>query len=137
MNLAERLKKIRTDAGLKQAAFGEAVGLSQKAVSQYESGRYQPGKARLFVVAEKFNVNTEWLIDGEGEPYKTQTINSLSKKKIEDAYIRELFQALPVEMQRRVIEALREIIPCQDTSSNVGANIGTVNGNVSINQGLK
>lgn len=130
MTLGERIKKIRSDAGLTQKEFGEVIGVGRLYVSSLEIGQAQPGKARLFVIADKFNVNLEWLQTGNGEPYLS---DEFKRERAERDYIVRLFTSLPVEMQRQIVDALREIVGA--SPQNVVNNNGTINGN--INQGNK
>lgn len=130
MTLGERIKKIRSDAGLTQKEFGECIGVGRLYVSSLEIGQAQPGKARLFVIADKFNVNLEWLQAGNGEPYLS---DEFKRERAERDYIVRLFTSLPVEMQKQIIDALREIVGT--SPQNVVNNNGTINGN--INQGNK
>lgn len=130
MTLGERIKKIRSDAGLTQKEFGEVIGVGRLYVSSLEIGQAQPGKARLFVIADKFNVNLEWLQTGNGEPYLS---DEFKRERAERDYIVRLFTSLPPEMQKQIIDALREIVGA--STQNVVNNSGTINGN--INQGNK
>ena len=130
MTLGERIKKIRSDAGLTQKEFGEVIGVGRLYVSSLEIGQAQPGKARLFVIADKFNVNLEWLQTGNGEPYLS---DEFKRERAERDYIVRLFTSLPIEMQKQIIDALREIVGAP--TQNVVNNSGTINGN--INQGNK
>ena len=85
MTVGDRLREIRVKAGLTQTEFGDIVGLGQRTLSEYERGVNQPGVGRLYLIAEKFGVNSEWLIHGEGEPYKTKEV--VDREKIEPAAV--------------------------------------------------
>lgn len=135
MTIGERIKTIRVNAGLTQTAFGVKVGLEQRTVSDYERGIAAPGKGRLFLIAEKFGVNPDWLIEGIGEPYKSKEISAEDRAKIEREHIRRLFSELSPKTQRAVIDALKDMIE-QDKLESACRNsikIETVNGHVSIN----
>ena len=109
MTLADRLRKIRIDANLRQAEFGALVGLGQKTVSEYESGRSAPGVARLLVIADKFGINPDWLIKGDGEPeFKSQTIDAETRAQIEREHINRLFSELTPATQKIILEVLRD-----------------------------
>lgn len=137
MTLGERIKKIRQDAGLLQRKFGELVGLDANTISGYETNRDKPGKARLYVIADKFGINPEWLIDGKGEPYKSQEVDEATRKKIEREHIRRIFLQLPEETQLAILDVLRNEIaaqtPTRVTNNNAEVN-GDVSGDVTINQ---
>lgn len=139
MTIGERLKKIRTDAGLLQKKFGELVGLDANTVSGYEIGRNKPGAARLYLIADKFNVNPEWLINGEGEPYKSQTVDAETRAQIEREHINRLFSELTPATQRIILEVLRDKVAAiqkEKPSASVEVN-NTSGGVINIQQEIK
>lgn len=75
--MKERIKRIRKDAKLTQAAFAETLGATRAMVSEYEIGRVIPDKAMQMLICSKFNVSEQWLETGEGEPYKRGLIPQL------------------------------------------------------------
>ena len=142
MTLSERLKKIRTDAGLRQAEFGALVGLGQKTVSEYESGRATPGVSRLLTIAEKFGVNPEWLIKGVGDAvYKGQAVDDVTREQIEREYISRLFSELTPRTQQIILEVLRDKVASgAATHETVNASVvvnKTSGGVININQDMK
>lgn len=137
MELKDRIKKIRSDAGLTQKEFGEKIGVGRIYVSGWETNQSEPGKARLFVIAEKFHVNIDWLTTGEGEPYVDKSVDAETRREIEFEYIKKLFTALPSELQTQILAALREMVATGSTTPRLINNHidvhGTINGDVSIN----
>ena len=80
MTLAERITKIRIDAGKTKVAFAEILNISDSLIARLENGTRELTKRTAADICEKFNVNPEWLETGEGEPYndaKTPTIKLL------------------------------------------------------------
>lgn len=67
--MEERIKKIRKDAGLKQAEFAEKIGLKASTVTSYETGLRVPSDAVVVSICREFGVSEVWLRDGIGEPY--------------------------------------------------------------------
>lgn len=134
MNIKLRIKRIRNDAGLSQREFGQAVGVTPVVVSGWETGRVEVGKSRLYVIAEKFSVNIDWLLYGEGKTYKTvDAIDEETRARIEDEYIIKLFSSLPPETQERILEVLRRHVANQKDGRGkniVVNNNGTFNGNI-------
>lgn len=64
--IQERLEMVRRSTGLSQAAFGERLGLSDRAYKNYELGiRDLPLRVALDI-SEKFEVNVGWLVTGDG-----------------------------------------------------------------------
>lgn len=106
MTIQQRIIKIRTDAGLSQAAFGNILNISNSTISLMESGRRELSKRTAADVCEKFNVNSEWLETGKGEPYNDAVTPTLKLLKAEyklddlDVQIIEKYMELsPIERQ--------------------------------------
>lgn len=133
MTLQERIKKVRRDAKLTQAKFGKIIGLSEGSMTNIETGRDKPGEARLYLIAEKFNVNPEWLINGIGEPYKQSEADAATKERIEREHIRRLFSELSPKTQEIILDVLREHVGLAHVKNNAAVN-GDVSGDVIINQ---
>ena len=68
MELNERIKRIRKELKLTQKNFGESIGISGPSVAKLESGENNPSKQTISLICSKFNVNPEWLKDGEDVP---------------------------------------------------------------------
>lgn len=66
MNIGERLKKLRKELGLTQAAFAARIGSVQNTVTGYESGRRNPSAPVISLICREFNVREEWLRTGDG-----------------------------------------------------------------------
>ncbi len=60
--MAERLREIRTEAGLTQAKFGEMLSVSQDTVSLWEKGRSVPTTDTLALICKTFNVSADYLL---------------------------------------------------------------------------
>ena len=60
-HFAQRLKQLRQEKGLSQDALGEIIGVSNHAVSTYETGKNYPEVKKFFVLAEYFEVSLDYL----------------------------------------------------------------------------
>ena len=59
----DRLFALRKKAGLSQAALGQAVGVSNKAVSKWESGRAMPGVDVIRRLSDVLGVSIDELLE--------------------------------------------------------------------------
>lgn len=66
----ERIREIRKDNHLTQSEFGSKLGVSRDVISNIEYGRVVPKELFINYLCETFDVNKEWIINGEGEKYK-------------------------------------------------------------------
>lgn len=73
MELKERIKIIRKNSGKTQEQFGKEIGVSKMSVTYYESGTRTPDQSKLKLMCEKFNINEEWLLTGEGDMHAPLT----------------------------------------------------------------
>jgi transcriptional regulator with XRE-family HTH domain len=65
-----RLKKVRRALGLDQKAFGETIGVAGRdTISRWERGLGFPSADILSAMRQKYRINIDWLISGEGEAF--------------------------------------------------------------------
>lgn len=66
--LGERIKQVRTMRKRTQVQFAKELGISQTHVSKIEKGIEHPSEMLLLFIAQKYNINAEWIKDGIGKP---------------------------------------------------------------------
>ena len=100
---------------LTQQKFGERIGIKGNTVAQYELGRNEPIDAVLSLICREFNVNEEWLRNGEGEMFKPAPSDVLDQLANEynlsnASYIAiEKFVNLKPEKRNELIEFFLEV----------------------------
>lgn len=62
MQLGERVKELRKEAGWTQGELAEKVGTDARQVSRYENGRITPSLEVLARIAEALNVSLDYLV---------------------------------------------------------------------------
>ena len=83
MNIGDRLKKLRKELDLTQGAFAARIGSVQNTITGYESGRRNPSAQVIALISREFGVNEEWLRDGAGEMFiseSTDELDALARK---------------------------------------------------------
>ncbi len=70
---SERLKKVRAILGFSQGELAESLGITQNIISFCESGKRELSKSVLLKISEKFNVNINWLLTGQGEMFLSKS----------------------------------------------------------------
>lgn len=65
MSIGENIRSLRVSRGLTQAQLGDAVGVSDKAVSTWESGKREPRISAVEKLAEFFGVTASALLCSE------------------------------------------------------------------------
>lgn len=66
MLCAEKIKELRLEKGISQAALAKAIGVSQKAVDFWEKGENEPKASYILKLADFFDVSTDYLL-GRGD----------------------------------------------------------------------
>lgn len=59
---AERLKNLRTDAGISRAKLAEELNVSARLVAYWESGQRESDFDTLIRLAEFFEISTDFLL---------------------------------------------------------------------------
>ena len=87
--MANRIKALRQEMGIKQVELARAVSVSQAALSGYETGRYEPDFATLKKIAEYFHVSVDYLLGGtKKEPVPTSTSDDgFDKSRVMAAFL--------------------------------------------------
>ena len=65
MAFADKLKKLREEHGLSQAALAKRIYVSRSAVAKWENGLGLPDDGNLQALCGYFNVKEEWLMERE------------------------------------------------------------------------
>lgn len=61
-NLSARLKKLRTERGLKQREVARYIGVKESAISAYETNLRKPTYANLIRLAKYYGVTADYLL---------------------------------------------------------------------------
>lgn len=105
ISVGERVKQLREHFGLKQGEFSDEIGMSQTHVSRIEKGKLEPSNSFLNALKERFGINPEWMMTGEGEMlispegYIAAGIKKLGVQKFSEGLIKVLKDPEFVELQ--------------------------------------
>ena len=77
--MQNRIKKVRSYYKMNQSQFGDKLGLTQGAITSYETGARVPSGAVIMSICREFNVNREWLETGEGKMLVETTSRTLDR----------------------------------------------------------
>ena len=98
MTLGERIKKVRTDAGLNARQFAQRLGVSAAAVSAVELDKNGVSNQTIRSICTEFGVNESWLRFEDGEPYAPA-----SREEELGRLVRRLLSASPSSFQVTLI----------------------------------
>lgn len=105
MNSSERIKHLRKNILDKtQEAFALELGLSRANIANIENDRIALTDRTLKDICERFNVNKEWILSGEGEIFvpstKSEEISNFASQIINDEN---------AKFKRRLVLALSQL----------------------------
>lgn len=98
--MKDRIRELRKQKKLSQAAFGEKLGVSRDVINNIELGRVEPKEILIRHLCEAFHLNDQWLRTGEGEMYTANTEKELFTEMLADALkndnedVRELIMSI-------------------------------------------
>ena len=98
----KRLKTLREMLDMSQTELADKLGVSQKAISQWERGERDIPTAILLKLHELTGVNLHWLLTGEGEPFTHPTE--------EDKELEELIKSIPSQYREHIKEIFKSIL---------------------------
>jgi len=103
--IGQRLKKLREELNLSQGKMANLLGVSQSALSKWESGKREIPIGVLIKLKQKFNVNLNWLLSGQGDMFlPPQEIPLLVPELV------EFFKQYPPDIQRKFVNVLKEMV---------------------------
>ena len=71
----ERIKELRKTLGFTQQEFADKIGVKRNTVATYEMGRSVPSDSAISLICREFNVNEDWLRNGNGEMFRPRSRN--------------------------------------------------------------
>jgi transcriptional regulator with XRE-family HTH domain len=75
MSIGNRIKQVR--GGLSREDFAAKLSIDKSSIQRYENDENIPKGDVLQKIHKQFNVNINWLLTGQGEPYKKNRVIGL------------------------------------------------------------
>lgn len=104
-DLSTRISIVVKESGLTKTDFGKKVNLSQPTITKLMNGTQNPSERTLIDIADKFQVNEDWLRTGEG-PMRIQTTR---QEELSQFFGQLLHEDIPD--RREIILALSRMSP--------------------------
>lgn len=103
--MEERIKALRKALGFTQQEFSKKIGVKRNTVAQYEMGRNPPTDTVITLICREFNVNEEWLRNGNGPMFLERTADEELS-----AFFGDLLSDKP-DFRHRLISVLSRLDP--------------------------
>lgn len=114
MTQGERVREIRKSLKLTLEKFGVKLGVKKSAISDIESGRNALTEQMAVSICREYNVNYDYLMNGEGEMFDTlpQTILEELCKQYDlddlDKKLIDLYLTLDPDVRQAIKKHIRE-----------------------------
>ena len=108
--LSLRIKELRKEKGIRQSELAKLLHVSQQAVGSWETGRTIPGADTLNILADYFNVTTDYLL---GRPEKKDDDAKTADIEDDDVIFTYEGRRIPkedLELIRRIMRGTRNDI---------------------------
>ena len=102
--LGQRIQAARARKRLTQAGLAEQLGVTDNAVTQWETGRATPRAERLEAIARTLGVMVSWLVTGE-EPAGPAAAETASETEV-----LTLLRAIPADKRAAALEAVAALL---------------------------
>ncbi len=107
--MTDRIKAVRADAKLTQAAFAERIGLTRNYIAQVEMGAKELGDRAIRDICREFRINELWLREGIGDMKAPG-----DRAEQVATVVKQLFESRPESFKAALIAALLKM----DTAEN-------------------
>lgn len=104
MTQGQRVRELRKYLDLTLEKFGKTLGVGKTAISKIEHQENNLTEQMIISICREFNVNENWLRDGEGEMFIPQT----RSEKIAE-FAGSLIKEDDLSFKKRLIEALAQL----------------------------
>ncbi|MCJ7525662.1 MAG: DUF4065 domain-containing protein [Candidatus Aminicenantes bacterium] len=119
IDLGKRIKQLREIEGISQDKLSAIIGISRSAISQIESGERKITAEELVLLAKKFNITLENLINPEITPQISLPVKEKSPTAIEN----EIRISVPQKNLEKFREVLLYILGRVGSLPNVGETV--------------
>ena len=87
-----RIRDLREDADLRQADVAAAVGIDQRTLSNYETGKTNPDSFAILKLANFFHVSADYLLGNDTDKNKEALLKHILRIETELASLKQDIQ---------------------------------------------
>lgn len=106
MNISDRLNQLIELKKLNIKDFAEQCDIPYRSMYNYVRGERKPNLEALSKISQRFNVDLNWLIMGNGEVFKNVSIDNFS---IEENQLVQHYREMPELIQKAMNKAFKAI----------------------------
>ena len=121
MTQGERVLEIRKSLNMTMDQFGEKLGVQKSAISKIEKGRVNLSDQMAISICREYNVNYDYLINGEGEMFDDLPQTVLDELCVQynlddlDRNLVEMYLEMPDQVRDYLKQEIRKRFLKEDT----------------------
>ena len=112
MQIYQRFMQLRKYLKMTQSEFGKELGRTK----MDEKGERSIDNSIILLLQEKFNVNTDWLINGNGSMFIDNKFDEFSK----------IYHSLSDENKLKALEYIKTLLPLNTAKNADGGGYGNI-----------
>lgn len=101
--IRERIKAVRIALNLSQTDFCKGIFISQSLYAKIETGERKPTERIYALISNKYKVNKDWIITGQGDMF------SATPPDVELDQLLEIIKGLDPLFREYIIKQIREL----------------------------
>ena len=103
MGIAENIKRLRLENGMSQAEFGAIAGVTDKAVSTWETGAKEPRMGAIQKIADHFHISKSDIIEDTPSTVSDEALKFalFGEAEIDDALFEEVKRFARFSLEQR------------------------------------
>lgn len=109
----DRIREVRKDQRLTQVEFSTALGCGEQTAKFWEGGYRQPTNSTMELICERFHVNKEWLLTGNGEKYIQKESAPIGREQEVAEIVTGIMTGASDDFRLRLIKAITKLTPEQ------------------------
>jgi transcriptional regulator with XRE-family HTH domain len=87
MSVGDRIRYVMELREIKQTQLAARIGLTQSAISNMvTASTHKPAAPSLLAIARELQVNPQWILDGEGDPFSWAPVTDPAQAELLNIY---------------------------------------------------
>jgi len=115
MEIKDRVKEVRTTIGITQVKFAKRIAVAASYISEVEGGVREINERAIRLIIAEFNVNENWLRNGQGAMFNEDMSATLSEAI-------GLLKSLDKQFQEGALKILSNLAAMNAEKNGIGLN---------------
>ena len=122
--VGDRIRRRRILMGLTQDQLGEALGISYQQIQKYETGANRVSVGRLYLIAERLEVNPGWFFDGNLSDASQSDVDELGSSRLLMDFVRSFSRIQDDRLKAALVALVRAMAENEEAFSEEAVQLG-------------